>query len=56
MLLYFLAINLWTLGQTHILGGLVDREQRQLREAEERAAAARTQASRPKPGQRPRRR
>lgn len=56
MLLYFLATNLWTLGQTHLLGGNVDREQRQLREADERAAAERKQASRPKAGQRPRRR
>ncbi|MGI8416382.1 MAG: membrane protein insertase YidC [Nakamurella sp.] len=56
LLLYFLATNLWTLGQTHVLGGIVDREQRQLRDAEERAMAERKQASRPKPGQRPRRR
>lgn len=56
MLLYFLATNLWTLGQTHILGGIVEREQRKAREAEARATAVRQQATRPKPGHRPRRR
>ncbi|MDQ6656927.1 MAG: membrane protein insertase YidC [Actinomycetota bacterium] len=56
MLLYFLATNLWTLGQTHVLGTIVDREQQRLREPQERAAATRQRASRPKPGQRPQRR
>lgn len=53
VLLYFLAHNLWTLGQQHVLGNVVEREARQQEAEEERARLARRKARTPKPGQKP---
>jgi YidC/Oxa1 family membrane protein insertase len=47
VLLYFLANNIWTFGQQHVLTGVVDREE---------AARPGPTARAPKPGQRPKRR
>lgn len=54
MLLYFLASNLWTLGQTHILGKVVDGEHWR-QEKEQRAAAVWQRFSKPRAGRKPRR-
>jgi YidC/Oxa1 family membrane protein insertase len=50
LLLYFLANNVWTLGQQHFLTSKIDREEEQ-RKAEEKAK--KEAAPRPKPGQKP---
>ncbi|MEU3628311.1 preprotein translocase YidC [Amycolatopsis coloradensis] len=49
VLLYFLATNVWTLGQQHFLTEIVDRE-------EEARQVAKPQVAGPRPGQKPRRR
>jgi YidC/Oxa1 family membrane protein insertase len=51
VLLYFLANNVWTFGQQHVLTGRVDREE----EAAEEAARPK-KVTAPRPGQKPRRR
>ncbi|WP_037309972.1 membrane protein insertase YidC [Amycolatopsis orientalis] len=48
VLLYFLATNVWTLGQQHFLTKVVDRE-------EEERVAAKPKVAGPRPGQKPRR-
>lgn len=50
LLLYWLANNTWTLGQSHFLSNKVDREQER---EKEREIAAKKAAPRPKPGQKP---
>lgn len=50
VLLYWLANNIWTLGQSHFLANKVDREEEQ---EKEKKLAARKEAPRPKPGQKP---
>ncbi len=50
VLVYWLANNVWTLGQQHFLSNKVDREQEREREKE---IAAKKEAPRPKPGQKP---
>lgn len=50
VLLYWLANNVWTLGQQHFLAEKVDREQERERERE---LAAKKATPRPKPGQKP---
>jgi YidC/Oxa1 family membrane protein insertase len=54
VLLYFLANNVWTFGQQHVLTGVVDREDEARAAAKPRAAKPRPTA--PRPGQKPRRR
>lgn len=49
VLLYFLANNMWTFGQQHVLTGVVDREEVARTETKPKAAA-------PRPGQKPKRR
>jgi YidC/Oxa1 family membrane protein insertase len=49
VLLYFLANNIWTFGQQHVLTGVVDREEAARKEARPRATG-------PRPGQKPKRR
>lgn len=48
VLLYFLATNVWTLGQQHFLTKVVDRE-------EEARKVAKPKVAGPRPGQKPRR-
>ncbi|MDR7302701.1 membrane protein insertase YidC [Haloactinomyces albus] len=50
VVLYFMANNLWTLGQQHFLTNKVDREEQR---EKERELAAKKEAPRPKPGQKP---
>jgi len=50
LLLYFLANNVWTLGQQHFLTNKVDREEEAKKAAERERKEA---APRPKPGQKP---
>ncbi|GAB3284126.1 membrane protein insertase YidC [Parasphingorhabdus pacifica] len=50
IVLYFMANNIWTLGQQHFLTNKIDREQAKEREAE---IAAKQETPRPKPGQKP---
>ncbi|MGP4019712.1 membrane protein insertase YidC [Saccharopolyspora sp. 5N708] len=50
VLLYWLANNVWTLGQQHFLTKKIDREQEREKEKE---IAAKKAAPRPKPGQKP---
>ncbi len=50
VLLYWLANNVWTLGQQHFLTNKVDREEQRQKEAD---IAAKKEAPRPKPGQKP---
>jgi YidC/Oxa1 family membrane protein insertase len=49
VLLYFLANNIWTFGQQHLLTGIVDRE-------EDKAKPVKPKAVTPRPGQKPKRR
>ncbi|GAB2733262.1 membrane protein insertase YidC [Salinifilum aidingensis] len=54
VLLYWLANNVWTLGQQHFLTNKVDREQEREKEKEKAKEEERKQnISRPKPGQKP---
>ncbi|MFR9729994.1 membrane protein insertase YidC [Saccharopolyspora sp. MS10] len=50
VVLYFMANNIWTLGQQHFLSNKIDREQEREKEKE---LAAKKDAPRPKPGQKP---
>ncbi|QUH00168.1 membrane protein insertase YidC [Saccharopolyspora erythraea] len=50
VLLYWMANNFWTLGQAHFLTNKIDREEQKAKEAE---IAAKKEAPRPKPGQKP---
>lgn len=50
LLLYFLANNIWTLGQQHFLSNKVDREDQKKKDEEQ---ARKEAAPRPKPGQKP---
>lgn len=50
LLLYFLANNIWTLGQQHFLTTKVEREEEKVKEEE---IAKKEAAPRPKPGQKP---
>jgi YidC/Oxa1 family membrane protein insertase len=50
VLVYWLANNTWTLGQQHFLSNKVDREEQRQKERE---IAAKKEAPRPKPGQKP---
>ncbi|QGK68780.1 membrane protein insertase YidC [Allosaccharopolyspora coralli] len=50
IVLYFMANNIWTLGQTHFLTNKIDREQEREREKE---IAEKKEVQRPKPGQKP---
>ncbi|ASU79926.1 membrane protein insertase YidC [Actinopolyspora erythraea] len=52
VLFYWLANNVWTLGQQHFLTNKVDREEERRKEEE---IAAKKEAPRPKPGQKPKR-
>lgn len=52
VLLYFLATNCWTLGQTQLLSRKVDREEER---AKATAAAVKKKVVAPKPGQKPKR-
>ncbi|MBQ6643404.1 MAG: membrane protein insertase YidC [Saccharopolyspora sp.] len=50
VVLYFMANNIWTLGQQHFISNKIDREQEREKEKE---LAAKKDAPRPKPGQKP---
>ncbi|MBB5067321.1 YidC/Oxa1 family membrane protein insertase [Saccharopolyspora gloriosae] len=50
IVLYFMANNIWTLGQQHFLSNKIDREQEREKQKE---MAAKKDAPRPKPGQKP---
>ncbi|WP_425565758.1 membrane protein insertase YidC [Saccharopolyspora gregorii] len=50
IVLYFMANNIWTLGQQHFLSNKIDREQEREKQKE---LAAKKDAPRPKPGQKP---
>lgn len=52
VLLYWLANNVWTLGQQHFLTNKVDREEQRKKEQE---VATKKETPRPKPGQKPNR-
>ena len=50
VVLYFMANNIWTLGQQHFISNKLDKEQER---EKERELAAKKEAPRPKPGQKP---
>nr|WP_258718634.1 membrane protein insertase YidC [Saccharopolyspora gloriosae] len=50
IVLYFMANNIWTLGQQHFLSNKIDREQEREKQKE---MAAKKEVPRPKPGQKP---